>query len=116
VRDWGCGVPRLRYLSLKQTLRDHDGEDLFHPWEYLGPKQRRLLTKSWAGVFRDFLLRHLPVEELSSSFADGVGRPSKDLFMAWRALILQQLHNQTDREIIESVSLNIAWQSPGSIR
>ncbi len=63
-------------------------------------------------MFRDFLLRHLPVEELSSSFADGVGRPSKDLFMAWRALILQQLHNQTDREIIESVSLNIAWQYP----
>jgi len=50
------------------TLRDHRSRDLFDPWEYLGPQRRRLLKRSWAGVFRDFLLERLPVNELIPHF------------------------------------------------
>jgi Transposase domain (DUF772) len=91
------------------TLRDHSSGDLFDPWEYLGPQRRRLLEQSWAGVFRDYLLRHLPVKELAASFRDDVGRPSKDLSIALGALILQQLHDLTDRQATEAVALNIGW-------
>jgi len=69
------------------TLRDHQSKDLFDPWEYLGPQRRKLLEQSWAGVFRDYLLQRLPVKELASQFRDGIGRPSKDLFVALGALI-----------------------------
>ena len=41
---------------------------------------------------------------------------SKDLFMALGALALQQLHDLTDRQTSEAVSLNIAWHYALDIR
>jgi len=98
------------------TLRDHQSGDLFDPWEYLGPQRRKLLERSWAGVFRDYLLQHLPVKELSAGFRDDFGRPSKDLSVAIGALILQQLHDLTDQQTTEAVALNIAWHYALDIR
>ena len=90
------------------TVQDHDSGDLFDPWADLGSRRRRLLEQSWAGVFREYLLIHLPVDELGTGFRDGVGRPSKDLYVALGALILQQLHDLTDRQTTEAVALNLA--------
>ena len=98
------------------TQRDHRSENLFDPWDYLGSQRRRLLEQSWAGVFRDYLLQHLPVQELAASFRDGFGRPSKDLSVALGALILQQLHDLTDQQTTEAVALNIAWHYALDIR
>jgi len=68
------------------TIRDHQSGNLFDPWDYLGPQRRRLLEQSWAGVFRDFLLKCLPVNELIPHFRDGFGRPTKDLNVALNSL------------------------------
>ncbi len=78
------------------TLRDHQAGDLFDPWDHLGAKRRRLLERSWAGVFREHLLEHLPLGELFARFSHQFGRPTKDLFTVIGALILQQLHDLTD--------------------
>jgi len=91
------------------TIRDHRTGDLFDPWAHLGPHRRRLLDKSWAGVFRDHLLQHVPVKELASRFRDSFGRPSKDLHVVLGALILQQLHDLTDAAAVEAIAFNIAW-------
>jgi len=99
-----------------KTLRDHHSAALFDPWDHLGPRRRKLLEKSWAGLFREFLLSHLPVHDLAAAFSDGQGRPSKDLFMALGALILQQLHDLTDQETVESLALNITWHYALDIR
>lgn len=99
-----------------RTLRDHRSGDLFDPWEYLGPQRRKLLERSWAGVFRDYLLEYLPVKELAVGFRADFGRPSKDLYVAIGALILQQLHDLTDRQTTEAVALNIAWHYALDIR
>lgn len=98
------------------TIRDHRSGDLFDPWEHLGPQRRRLLDRSWAGVFREHLLLHLPVRDLARHFADHFGRPSKDLHVALGALILQQLHDLTDEQTVEAVALNIAWHYALDIR
>jgi hypothetical protein len=98
------------------TRRDHQSRELFDPWEHLGPKRRRLLEQSWAGVFRGYLLEHLPVKELAIGFCDGRGRPSKDLSVALGALILQQLHDLTDQQTTEAVALNLAWHYALDIR
>lgn len=91
------------------TIRDHATGFLFDPWDHLGPKRRQLLERSWAGVFRDYLLQHLPADELAPHFCDGFGRPSKDLHMVLGALILQQLHDLTDKQTVEAVAFNITW-------
>lgn len=98
------------------TLRDDQSSDLFAPWEFLGPQRRQLLERSWAGVFRDYLLQHLPVKEPAAGFRDDFGRPSKDLSIAVGALILQQLHDLTDQQTTEAVALNIAWHYALDVR
>ena len=103
-------------LRVMLTLRDHQSGALFDPWEHLGPKRRRLLELSWAGVFREYLLAHLPVKELAAGFRDGHGRPSKDLLIALGAPILQQLHDLTNEQTTEAVALNISWHYALDIR
>src|SRR5512142_3203463 len=84
------------------TIRDHQTGDLFDPWDYLGEQRRRLLERSWAGVFREQLLKHLPVRELVARFSRQLGRPTKDLSTVIGALILQQLHDLTDAATVEA--------------
>ena len=91
------------------TIRDLHTDQPFEPCADLGPQRRHLLEHSWAGVFRDYLLAQLPVQELAPHFCPGFGRPSKDLFTVRGALILQQLHDLTDRQTVEALAFNIAW-------
>lgn len=98
------------------TVRDHQSGDLFDPWEHLGPQRRTLLEKSWAGVFRQYLLEHLPVAELTATFCASFGRPTKDLYAVLGSLILQQLHDLTDAETVEAIALHRGWQYALDIR
>ena len=98
------------------TVRDHQSGDLFDPWEHLGAKRRALLEKSWAGVFRQYLLEHLPVTELTVTFCASFGRPTKDLYAVLGSLILQQLHDLTDAETVEAIALHRGWQYALDIR
>ena len=50
------------------TVNDHQTGRLFDPWEYLGPKRRKLLDSSWSGVFRKYLLEKLPVNKIARYF------------------------------------------------
>ena len=47
--------------------RDHQTPCLFDPWDYLGPKRRKLLTEPWADVFQEHILRELPVDKWGRS-------------------------------------------------
>jgi len=91
------------------TVNDHQTIRLFDPWEYLGPKRRKLLDTSWSGVFRKYLLEKLPVEKIAKHFDEGMGRPSKELYTAMGTLILQQLHDLSDPEVTRAVAFNIDW-------
>lgn len=82
---------------------------LFDPWASLGSKRRRLLDRSWAGVFRQHLLNNLPVQALADGFSSRMGRPTKDLHVAAGVLILQQLHDLTDAATVEALAFNLAW-------
>jgi hypothetical protein len=61
---------------------DHKTAYLFDPWSYLGPKRRKLLDESWAGIFREHILPALPVRKLALHFSSDSGRPTKELFTA----------------------------------
>jgi len=89
--------------------RDHQTSYLFDPWDYLGPKRKKLLTESWAGVFQEHILRELPVHKIAPYFSEGFGRPTKELYAALGSLILQQMHDLTDEETVDEFSFNIKW-------
>ena len=91
------------------TVKDHSAGYLFDLWNYIGPKRRKLLDKSWAGVFRTFLLEKLPVSRIARHFTDGMGRPSKELYTMIGAVMLQQLHDLSDAEVTRALAFNIDW-------
>ena len=90
-------------------LNDHNQLPLFAPWEFLSPKRRTLLDQSWAGLFREEILRTLPVDELKSSFSEVTGRPTKDLYTMLGVLALQQAPDLTDEETVFQLAFNIQW-------
>src|SRR4030043_2457701 len=91
------------------TVKDHQTGWLFDPWKHLGPKRRKLLEKSWAGVFREYLLEKLPVTKVARHFDEVMGRPSKELYTAVGALILQQLHDLSDPDVSMTLAFNEQW-------
>ena len=82
---------------------------LFDPWEHLGPKRRKLLEKSWAGLFREQILEELPVDEVAPFFKADFGRPTKELYMMMGAVLLQQVHDLTDEETVEQLAFSEQW-------
>jgi hypothetical protein len=90
-------------------IKNHKQQDLFDPWDFLSPKRRELLEKSWAALFRKELLCELPVGEVTSFFNDDFGRPTKELHTVLGTLLLQQTHDLTDEETVSQLAFNIEW-------
>jgi len=90
-------------------IKDHKQKDLFDPWAFLGPKRRELLDQSWAGLFQKELLCELLVGKVIPFFTHGFGRPTKELYTALGALVLQQAHDLTDEETVNQVAFNTQW-------
>ena len=91
------------------TVNDHQTEWLFDPWGHLGLKRRKLLEKSWSGVFRQYLLEKIPVNKVARHFNKVMGRPSKELYTAVGVLMLQQFHDLSDPEVSTALAFNEQW-------
>ena len=89
--------------------RDCKTGSLFDKWAYLGPKRRKLLEKSWAGLFRKEILPELPVEKLITAFDEVNGRPTKEMYTTLGALIFQQMLDLTDEETIRQLAFSMEW-------
>lgn len=90
-------------------IKDHKTRYMFDPFEYLGPKRRKMLDDSWAGVFRDHVRHVLPVELLAKHYSSNNGRPTNELVAMMGAMILQHMHDLTDQETAEQIAFNIQW-------
>lgn len=90
-------------------IKDHKQGNLFDPWSFLGPKRRQLLDESWAGLFQKEILSELPVDKIAPFFADGFGRPTKELYTVLGVLVLQQSRDLTDEETLVELAFNTQW-------
>ena len=91
------------------NVKDDKQPYIFDLFGYLGPKRRRLLDESWAGIFRDEILSELPVDELRKHYHETDGRPTNEMYSMVGLMILQQMHDLTDEESIEQFAFNIKW-------
>ena len=89
--------------------KDHKTGYLFDPWDHMGPKRRKLIEQSWAGLFREYILQELPVNKIAPYFTEGFGRPTKELYMALGVIILQQAHDITDDETLCQLAFSEQW-------
>jgi len=91
------------------TIKNHNQKELFDPWEFLSPKRRQRLERSWPGLFRNEILKELPVEKFVPFFRSEFGRPTKELYTVLGVLVLQETHDLTDEETVDQLSYNIQW-------
>ena len=68
VVDSACNINILQEKYMIHT-KDHKTGYLFDPWDHLGPKRRKLMEQSWAGLFREHILCELPVHKMIPFFA-----------------------------------------------
>ena len=90
-------------------IKNHKQGYIFDPWGHLGPKRRKLLDGSWAGLFQQKILPKLPVEALRKHYHDWNGRPTKELYSMISLMILQQMHDLTDEQAVEQFCFNLQW-------
>jgi len=90
-------------------VKNHRQGHIFDPWSHLGPKRRKLLNRSWSGLFQQEILPDLPVDTLRSHYHEWNGRPTKELHSMIGMMILQQMHDLTDEQAIEQFCFNIQW-------
>jgi len=89
--------------------RDCKTGSLFDKWAHMGPKRRKLLDDSWAGLFRREILPELPVEKIAPAFDEVNGRPTKEMYTTLGALIFQQMLDLNDEETVEQLAFNVMW-------
>ena len=89
--------------------KDHKTGYLFDLWGFLGPKRKKLMKESWAGMFREHMLPQLPVKRIAPYFCPNFGRPTKELYSAIGVLILQQMHDYSDNEAVSQLAFNQQW-------
>lgn len=90
-------------------VKDHKTPYMFDPFEHLGPKRRKLLDDSWAGVFRKHVRPILPVHLFVEHFDSQKGRPTNELVAMMGAMILQQMHDLSDEETMSQFAFNLQW-------
>ena len=103
-----CNINMLQGKRMIHT-KDHKTGYLIDPWSHLGPKRRRLMEQSWAGLFREHILCELPVHKLAPFFTEGFGRPTKELYTVLGVLIIQQMRDLTDEETVTHLAFNEQW-------
>ena len=91
------------------TIKNHNQKELFDPWEFLGPKRRQRLNRSWPGLFKDILLKELPVDKFAPFFRSDYGRPTKELYTLLGVLVLQERLDLTDEETVDQLAFNTQW-------
>jgi len=89
--------------------KDRQTRQLFDQWRYLGPKRRKLLDNSWAGLFRENILPDLPVERVAPFFSSDMGRPTKELYAMLGAILFQQAFDLTDEDTVSQMAFNLQW-------
>jgi hypothetical protein len=82
---------------------------IFDAWADMSPKRRRLLDKSWPGLFLQQILPVLPVASIARYFCDRMGRPTNDLRVYAGVLLLQQMLDMTDQEAVDALAFDIRW-------
>jgi hypothetical protein len=90
-------------------VKDRKTGQLFDQWRYLGPKRRKLLDESWAGLFREQILPELPVDRMMPFFSPDQGRPTKELYAMLGGVLFQQIFDLTDEETVSQMAFNLQW-------
>lgn len=89
--------------------KDHKTLNMFDPLDHLGPKRRKLMEQSWASLFREEILPHLPVKQIVPYYSAKSGAPTKELYAMLGLMLAQQTFDLTDKEAVRQFAFNFEW-------
>lgn len=76
--------------------------------QHYTPAKIKILEKSWAGAFREFVLPEIPIHKIMGYYKN-FGRPTKELYALSGAVMLQSFYNLTDDETLNELAFNQQW-------
>lgn len=90
----GTGPNMFERISPQQSL--------FQPSIVMQGKIRKKLRDSWAEVFRNDVLYHIPEDAFAHMYADGIGRPNFPIAILVGLSLIKELRNLTDSQMFEA--------------
>jgi hypothetical protein len=95
---------------IKINNRDQQEIAGMETWRSMFSERKlKLLSSSWAGVFRTDVLPLLYSEEIVKLYSEKMGRPTKELYSLIGAVVLQQFFDLTDEETVSELAFNQQW-------
>lgn len=77
-------------------------QSLFQPCTTMVDKIKDKLSRSWAEVFRNDVLCHIPEDLFAHLYADGKGRPNFPIRILVALSLIKELRNLTDSQLFEA--------------
>lgn len=76
----------------------------------MDPEKRTRLERTWAHAYRSSALPLIDEDRFAKFFDPGNGRPNKSVRLVVSVLVLKEIFDLTDREALEQLEWNTAWQ------
>lgn len=82
-------------------------QSLFQSSTVMPDKLKKKLRESWAEVFRNDILFHIPEDAFAHLYADGKGRPNVPVALLVGLSLIKELRNLTDSEMFEAFHFDL---------
>lgn len=83
-------------------VKNSKQQSLFQPCISMKDKVRQKLLGSWADVFRNDILYHIPEDAFAKMYSDGTGRPNFPVAILVGLSLIKELRNLTDSQMFEA--------------
>ena len=88
-------------------VRNNPQQSLFQPCFYLSDPLRKRLAASWAEVFRNDVLTHIPEDAFAHLYCDDNGRPNFPIALLVGLGLIKELRNLTDAQLFEAFHFDL---------
>lgn len=101
----------LRGVMMAFVLNNYQKISLFDSLGFLSERKQRILDKSWAKPFSDYIFKNIDEMMFAPLYSDKRNsRPNAPINVIMGALILKELNGLTDDEIIEEYEFDFRYQ------
>jgi hypothetical protein len=88
-------------------VRNNPQQSLFQPCFSLSGRLRKKIANSWAEVFRNDVLVHIPEDAFAHLYCDDNGRPNFPIALLVGLSLIKELRNLTDAQLFEAFHFDL---------
>ena len=88
-------------------VKNNPQQSLFQPCVYMADSLRKKLADSWAEVFRNDVLVHIPEDAFAHLYSEDNGRPNSPIALLVGLSLIKELRNLTDAQLFEAFHFDL---------